>query len=74
MSFLCMGLRFNIWFEEEQLNKIKKTAKKKGLSVSSYLRNLAIEEAQKNPNQALGDYWTNRDELKEALEKLKKKK
>lgn len=66
--------RFNLWLENNEIEKLKREAKKEKLSVNSYIKNRMLSEIQKTPNLYFNNWWDSPTEINEFLEKLKEKR
>ena len=65
-----MGL-FNFRLSDKEKEQIKANAQKENRSISSFVKNRALEDS---PNLVLGDWWTDTTKLREIIKAIKKQK
>jgi hypothetical protein len=68
-----MVKRFQMLFQEDDFEKIKKKAQKEKSSVSAFMRRKAFEEIDKAPNLVTGNWWDDTTIIRKIAKELKKK-
>ena len=68
-----MKRQFPLWLEDKDIEKLKKKATKQNRSVNSYVKNI-LDKAEASPNLALGNWWDDRDKLKQLIRAVRNEK
>jgi len=62
---------FLLRFEAEEIEKLKKKAKKENRSVNSYVKN-KLKQIEASPNISLGNWWDNPEALRKLIREARK--
>ena len=64
---------FLLRFEAEEIERLKKVAKKENRSVNSYVQH-KLKQIEATPNLSLGNWWDDTDKLRKLIRAVRNEK